>query len=374
MMQIRSNDRAVRRRATGLAAALVAATLVSACGGGDRSQLPVASPGTDAPVTTEVAPPVTDSPPDPAAEAAWIELTSRISDEGEVDLQTAIDAFSMTIAPLPGASTTATGGPQLDSATGPVQWLSRHLDQLTPEQRAIVSTALTPAGMESASTAPGGSFGGSFVRSAVPEPPEDEPYTGCFGETPIFRDSTEMGEFRSILDGAYLALAEHLGTLGSIPYIALTEDEVAPNVKAISMPFNIDCIEAGADLHHLADQEGSRPGGQGAVLDPRPRVGPLLSGNRRFDRADAGDGAVAHGGLRELGRRDGRRGQRSARSRHALARLPGPSGEGHVRTVVRRHRVLRAHGRDGDRPMEAVHADGEGRWQRGRVVARRRHR
>jgi hypothetical protein len=92
--------------------------------------------------------------------------------------------------------------------------------------------------------------------------PEDPPIIGCFGEVPLFEDATEMGEYRTILNAATLALSEHLGQLASFPYIAFTDDVIGDDVKAVSMPYNVDCSKPATSCTILLTKKGQALGGK----------------------------------------------------------------------------------------------------------------
>lgn len=67
---------------------------------------------------------------------AWEEVLSRIDDG--VDLQTAIDAFSIAFAPIPGAQASDLDPGFEGSGTGPLRWLLGHWDELDAEQQDAV--------------------------------------------------------------------------------------------------------------------------------------------------------------------------------------------------------------------------------------------
>ena len=75
------------------------------------------------------------------------QLRAQIGPNGEVTKEMALEAFSLAIAPLPGV-TVPTGAPanvdQQADATFAVMWIMRYLDQLTPEQHAVVDPILAP--------------------------------------------------------------------------------------------------------------------------------------------------------------------------------------------------------------------------------------
>ena len=98
-----------------------------------------------------VTPVQSPSPSGPAAES-WPSDTSigrllgQVGDDGSVSKELALQAFSTVIAPLPGVPA-STGGPPNDEerADGSfaIDWILAYIDQLTPEQKAVVDSVLT---------------------------------------------------------------------------------------------------------------------------------------------------------------------------------------------------------------------------------------
>ena len=73
------------------------------------------------------------------------QLRAQVGPNGEVTRDMALQAFSLAIAPLPGVSVPTGAPPNLDrqaDATFAVLWTMRYLDQLTPEQHAVVDPIL----------------------------------------------------------------------------------------------------------------------------------------------------------------------------------------------------------------------------------------
>ena len=77
----------------------------------------------------------------------YAQLFAQVGPDGEVTKETALEAFSLAIAPLPGV-TVPTGAPPTDAeredGTFAVDWLRPYMNQLTPDQTAAVDAALAP--------------------------------------------------------------------------------------------------------------------------------------------------------------------------------------------------------------------------------------
>jgi hypothetical protein len=77
------------------------------------------------------------------AGSAWAKVQAKISPDGEVSTATALQAFALAVAPLPGVH--APSGAKSNVAEGgeTVRWVIAHWDDLTPAQQAAVQKALT---------------------------------------------------------------------------------------------------------------------------------------------------------------------------------------------------------------------------------------
>ncbi len=95
-----------------------------------------------------VLPGATSPSSSPGDQSPYAQLFAQIGPNGEVTKQMALEAFSLAIAPLPGVSI-PTGAPptvaERADGTFAVHWIMQYLDQLTPDQRAVVDGALRPA-------------------------------------------------------------------------------------------------------------------------------------------------------------------------------------------------------------------------------------
>ncbi len=112
----------------------------------------VASACTSSPA--QQSPGVSPSPTGPAAgQSIYAKLFDEVRDDGTVSLDTALRAFSVAIAPLPGVEIEAGDvAPELyERASGSfaIRWIRDHIDELTAEQRAVVEAVLAPPPGES---------------------------------------------------------------------------------------------------------------------------------------------------------------------------------------------------------------------------------
>lgn len=84
--------------------------------------------------------------PAPEGETAWEQVLDRIGPEGDVDFETALQAFTIAFGPLPGVATPPGRQTVVASGTGALRWLQGYRDRLTPDQLAAVDGYLTPTG------------------------------------------------------------------------------------------------------------------------------------------------------------------------------------------------------------------------------------
>lgn len=78
-----------------------------------------------------------------STDPAWDSITSGIVD-GEVPLDVALAAFTLTVGPLPGVDDLSRGPVHVPSGTGALRWTLAHWEQLTAEQQAAVEGYLSP--------------------------------------------------------------------------------------------------------------------------------------------------------------------------------------------------------------------------------------
>ena len=79
------------------------------------------------------------------AQSPYQQLQAQVRPDGSVSKETALEAFALAIAPLPGVTPPSGAKPQLYEqidGTFAVDWLLPYLDQLTPNQQAAVNAAL----------------------------------------------------------------------------------------------------------------------------------------------------------------------------------------------------------------------------------------
>jgi hypothetical protein len=145
------------------------------------------------------------SKPTPAPPRTAYDLVlDQVTPDGTVDTATALAAFSIAVAPLPGVPTPPGPRTLLDSGTAAVSWTLGHWKDLTTEQRRAVVAALTGSG---ASKKPAE----YRVPSPSPSAPRD-PDLPC--QT---ADSPDAGALRPALDTAIRDIAKHLGRTLTIP-------------------------------------------------------------------------------------------------------------------------------------------------------------
>jgi hypothetical protein len=109
---------------------MLAALSIAACNSASSDASTV--PGTTSTAVTVNAGAQLDFVPD----TAWEEVLARLDDG--VDLQTAIDAFSVAFAPIPGAQISELEPGFEGSGTGPLRWLLASWDELDAEQQNAV--------------------------------------------------------------------------------------------------------------------------------------------------------------------------------------------------------------------------------------------
>ncbi len=113
--------------------------------------------------------PAAVSPSEPTAEPAgavsqqWLDVLDQTNADGTVDVQTAVDAFSLAFGPLPGATVQGTGG-LFPDGTLALRWLVTHWDELTPDQQAAAQVEVPElAGLDGS-----GDAVTEVARAAVP--------------------------------------------------------------------------------------------------------------------------------------------------------------------------------------------------------------
>lgn len=114
---------------------LVASMLVAACGSSTPS---LANPSPSNRKASSSGPGATAGPPEGATSerSAWQQVLAQIGPDGTVTADTALQAFSLAIGPLPGVTVPAGPIGSIRSGSGAVRWLVGHWKDITEAQRA----------------------------------------------------------------------------------------------------------------------------------------------------------------------------------------------------------------------------------------------
>jgi hypothetical protein len=126
--------------------------------------------------------------------SVWDTTLEEIGDDGTVSLATALKAFALAIAPLPGVSVPDTER-TIVSGTIAVNWVLAHWAELTPDQQNAVEAALN--------------------GPVTPRAPR--PYTGLAAAPTgpnvdcLTADTGDAAPFRALIDGIKADIAAHLG-------------------------------------------------------------------------------------------------------------------------------------------------------------------
>jgi hypothetical protein len=171
--------------------------------------------------------------------SAWETLLARLETTGEVSLETALQAFSLLIAPLPGvtlpdgalAGTAAAFGRDTGEMGGcaAVRWIDGYRDQLTAEQRAAVDAALAPS------------------PAVLPQVRSVDGWTTDVAPAAEPDDAADARRFEQIAAEAAVAIAAKLGQPLMVPVEVVFEDPAKPNAAAALVPLD----ENGASVGRL---------------------------------------------------------------------------------------------------------------------------
>ena len=137
-----ARDQVGLTRSKAICLALTVTLIAGACASGDTApqDAPTSSSASTA-LTQETTGPVEETIP-PVPETVWNQLMDQIGPEGEVSLDLALQAFTLAIGPLPGVDNPEGEPGVIESGTGPVRWVLRYWDMLTPEQQSAVEAYL----------------------------------------------------------------------------------------------------------------------------------------------------------------------------------------------------------------------------------------
>lgn len=171
--------------------ALLVAVTGTACTGGDHDGAsgPGSVPGSGR----------SGEPKEPPS--AYDLVLAKVKPDGTVNTATALAAFSLAVAPLPGVAKPAGPTGPISSGTAAVRWILAHWADLTAAQRKAVTAALTNAGPDKPAAYHPGAL-------AAPEDPD----LPC-----LSADSAKTETLRPVLDAAIRDIAAHLGRALTIP-------------------------------------------------------------------------------------------------------------------------------------------------------------
>jgi len=162
--------------------------------------------------------------------SAWELVLDGIGPDGEVSFETALDAFSLAVGPLPGVEMPAGRLEPIPSGTGAIRWLSGYRSRLTDEQRAAVDRYLAPdpgaIRVEPLATSAGDAATvilGSY-RLAQLEPEE------ASAPTPVEE------QFLVYLRDARAEIARLLGRRLPLPFTLAVNDEQLTDDDAYTLP------------------------------------------------------------------------------------------------------------------------------------------
>jgi len=164
----------------------------------------------------------------PAAATQWQTVLQGIGADGSVDANTAAEAFSLAVRPLPGVTLPDGSKPtanEIVDGSGPARWLIRDWDQLTPEQQTAAQGMLNDPGdpyAGSANTAPVNEVASigqikpprTVTPGADPTPAATGAQCGLWlynQEDSIATVPADVRPFAEDLNVAAVAFAKHLG-------------------------------------------------------------------------------------------------------------------------------------------------------------------
>lgn len=206
----------MNRRPIGLLA--IAATIVSACGGGSTSTAKPATP----------------------SQSAWQATLGHIGADGKVDTQTALQAFALAIGPLPGVTAPSGSTEHIPSGSGALRWTVGHLSELTKEQQTAV-LKYVPA--PSASTTALNNQHLSVAAVTAAKLPTTYPADLA----------TDQAHFQSLVDAASSTISDHLHRPG------------LPATATINTRLSSDPTEASADAYTEAEDSSGGFSGPAAT-------------------------------------------------------------------------------------------------------------
>ncbi len=167
---------------------------------------------------------------DQATASAWQRVLDRIAPDGKVSFETALDAFSLAVGPLPGVAMPAGRRERIPSATGAIRWLGGYRDRLTDAQRAAVDRYLAP---DPGATRVEPSSASVWTSPTVALAAYREPRSAAV--EPHARTLVEE-QFLRYLDDARGKIARRLGRGLNLPYTLAINEEQETDDHAYTLP------------------------------------------------------------------------------------------------------------------------------------------
>lgn len=177
-------------------------------------------------------------------QTAWERVLSQIGPEGDVSLDTALQAFSLAIGLLPGVATPPGPAQQIPSGSGAIRWLMGHYDELTREQQAAVDAYLAPS-PDAIQVEPDAA---SAVRTATFDPTADAPtFHYASARRPVVTSlrtpsqATEREQyFLAIFDEMDDAVFARLGRLRTLRYtMTLNPTHIDPEGSTKALAYTV---------------------------------------------------------------------------------------------------------------------------------------
>jgi len=198
------------------------------------------------------------NPPTSAPTSAWNRILDQVHPDGSVDMATALNAFALAVAPLPGVTPPPGAAADVRSGTLAVSWVYQHWAQLSQAQQQAVDAAVSV----DAWLAPGQGGGAQAPEVVV---------ATCRGAV---TDSAGAEGYRPEVDRLVAELGDRLGRHLRLPLYLTVNTTTPPGAASEAWAYAMTCTPTAGpdDGHpvcwlHLNPQFGSAtPTGRTAIL------------------------------------------------------------------------------------------------------------